>query len=136
MVVHRVLKAANQRLCEMVGYAEDELVNQSARLLYSTDEDFAFVGREKYTQIETTGVGTVETRWRRKDGALLDVLLSSAPMEPDNWGAGVIFTARDITDRKRAEEERRGSRGRCCTRRSWRAWACWPAASPTTSTTC
>ena len=106
MVVHRVLKAANQRLCEMVGYAEDELVNQSARLLYPTDEDFAFVGREKYTQIETTGVGTVETRWRRKDGALLDVLLSSAPMEPDNWGAGVIFTALDITDRKRAAEER------------------------------
>ena len=106
VVVHRVLKAANQRLCEMVGYAEDELVNQSARLLYPTDEDFAIVGRDKYAQIETTGVGTVETRWRRKDGALLDVLLSSAPIEPDDWAAGVIFTALDITDRTRAAEER------------------------------
>jgi PAS domain S-box-containing protein len=104
VVVHRVLKAANQRLCEMVGYAEDELVNQSARLLYPTDEDFAYVGREKYAQIEATGVGTVETRWRRKDGTVLDVLLSSAPMEPDNWGAGVIFTALDITQRTRAEK--------------------------------
>ena len=111
VVVHRVLKAANQRLCEMVGYAEDELVNQSARLLYPTDEEFAYVGREKYAQIEATGVGTVETRWRRKDGTLLDVLLSSAPMEPDNWGAGVIFTALDITDRTRAAEERQRARG-------------------------
>jgi len=106
VVVNRVLKSANQRLCAMVGYAEEELVNQSARLLYPTDEDFAYVGREKYAQIEATGVGTVETRWRRKDGTLLDVLLSSAPMEPNNWGAGVIFTALDITDRTRAAEER------------------------------
>jgi PAS domain S-box-containing protein len=107
VVVHRVLKAANQRLCEMVGYAEDELVNQSARLLYPTDEAFAYVGREKYAQIAAAGVGTVETRWRRKDGTLLDVLLSSAPMEPGNWDAEVIFTALDITDRTRAAEERK-----------------------------
>jgi PAS domain S-box-containing protein len=107
IVVNRILKSANQRLCEMVGYTEAELIQQSARILYPSDEDFEYVGREKYAQIRAAGVGTVETRWRRKDGSEFPVLLSSAPMNPDDWGAGVIFTALNITDRVRAEAERR-----------------------------
>jgi PAS domain S-box-containing protein len=104
MVSDRVLKRVNDRICEMTGYFKEELVEQNARMLYPTDEDFEYVGREKYAQIGDRGTGTVETRWKRKDGKVIDVLLSSTPVDPSDLTAGVTFTALDITERKQAEE--------------------------------
>lgn len=105
LVINRVIAQVNDHLCEMTGYSREELLNRSSRLLYATDEDFDFVGREKYAQIARWGTGMVETRWVRKDGSVIDILLSSTPLNPSDLGAGVTFTALDITDRKRAERE-------------------------------
>jgi two-component system, cell cycle sensor histidine kinase and response regulator CckA len=106
LVANRKLVAVNARICEMVGYAEEELVGKSARVLYPDDASFEYVGREKYRQIAIHGTGTVETEWRRKDGHVIDVLLSSTPLDPADPSKGVTFTALDITERKRAEEKR------------------------------
>ena len=103
LVRERVVVAANQRMCDMLGYAQDELVNQSARMLYPTQEEFDWVGKEKYAQIARHGTGTLETRWLCKDGRIIDVLLSSTPIDLANHAAGVTFTALDITGRKVAE---------------------------------
>jgi len=105
LVSNRILVQVNSRLCEMTGYAREELIGQSARVLYPTQEDFDYVGREKYRQIAERGTGTVETHWRRKDGAILDVLLSSTPIDLNKQATGVTFTALDITERKRAEAQ-------------------------------
>jgi PAS domain S-box-containing protein len=110
LVSNRVLKHVNDRICKMTGYSREELVEQSARILYPTNEDFEYVGSEKYAQIAQRGTGTVETRWKRKDGKLMDVLLSSTPVDPDNLSAGVTFTALDITERKKAENQLRESK--------------------------
>ena len=99
----RLLLEVNDLLCRMVGYTPEELIGQSARMLYPTDEDFHRVRRDKYSQIEAQGTGTVETRWQRKDGAVIDVLLSSTPLDPADYSAGVTFTALEITARKQAE---------------------------------
>ncbi len=104
LVRNRVIVQANDRLCEMVGYAPDELLNQNARMLYPTREEFEWVGREKYDQISRMGTGTVETRWQRKDGRIIDVLLSSTPLDLGDMARGVTFTALDITARKQAEK--------------------------------
>ena len=105
LVVNRELKKANSRLCTITGYDEGELIGQSSRILYSHDEDFEIVGREKYAQIRDHGTGTVETHWQRKDGTIIDVLLSSTPIDLRDYLKGVTFTALDITERKRAEAE-------------------------------
>jgi PAS domain S-box-containing protein len=105
LLVNRVFIKANQRLCEMVGYTEKELIGQSARMLYPTQEDFDYVGREKYNQIREKGTGTVETRWRTQDGRILHILLSSTPLDAGDWSQGITFTALDITDRKEAENQ-------------------------------
>jgi len=112
MVSNRILKRVNDRICEMTGYSREELVEQSSRMLYPTDEDFEYVCREKYAQIRERGTGTVETRWKRKDGKILDVLVSSAPVDPSDPTAGVTFSALDITERKKAEKELRESEDR------------------------
>jgi two-component system cell cycle sensor histidine kinase/response regulator CckA len=104
VAVDRVLKQVNERICEMTGHSEIELIGQNARILYQSDEDYEYVGREKYKQITAHGTGTVETRWKHKDGRIIDVLLSSTPMDLDDLSKGVTFTALDITERKRTRE--------------------------------
>lgn len=103
VVRDRVLVEVNDAVCRMVGRSREELVGQSSRLLYASDEDFERVGREKYAQIAEAGAGQVETRWQRVDGRIIDVLLSSAPYESPSSGGLVAFSALDITRRKRRE---------------------------------
>ena len=80
VVVDRRLIEVNERISEMTGYDRDELVGSFSRVLYPSDEEFQYVGREKYRQIAERGTGTVETRWRKKDGSIIEVLLSSSPL--------------------------------------------------------
>jgi len=105
LVSNRVLKQVNDRLCSMIGYSRDELIGKSARILYPTDEDYEYVGREKYAQISQRGTGIVETFWKCKDGHVIDVLMRSTPLDINDLSAGVTFTALDITDRKRTEKD-------------------------------
>jgi PAS domain S-box-containing protein len=105
----RVILEANETLCRMVGYKRHELLGQGARLLYPTEDAYEEVGREKYRQIEECGTGTVETIWRRKDGSLIHILLSSTPANARHPEQGVTFVALDITARRQAEESLRRS---------------------------
>jgi PAS domain S-box-containing protein len=102
--VNRIMKEANTWLCKMLGYTHDEIIDMNARAFYLNDEDYTSVGREIFREKGPSGVGAIETRWVRKDGAILDVLLSFTLIEPENPGAGVTFIAADITDRKQSEE--------------------------------
>jgi PAS domain S-box-containing protein len=102
-IVHdRILGWVNEGMTEMTGYEGDEIKGKSARVLYPDEEEFERAGREKYAEIEGRGKAAVETRWKRKDGTLFDVHLSSAPIDPANLSAGVVFTALDITAQKKA----------------------------------
>ncbi|MCG6535399.1 MAG: PAS domain S-box protein, partial [Syntrophales bacterium LBB04] len=67
------------------------------------------VGTEKYGQIRLRGTGVIETRWLRKDGEVIDILLSSSVIDPMDLSRGVTFTALDFTQSKRAEEQLRAS---------------------------
>ena len=103
LVIGRVFAEVNDALCAMLGYAREELIGQSALMVYPTREEFERVGREKYPEIERTGKGSVETQFRRKDGQVIDVMLSSAVIDRADFSRGVTFTAADITRQKRSE---------------------------------
>jgi PAS domain S-box-containing protein len=107
---NRVLLEVNDSLCAMLSRSRDELVGRSARVLYPTDEDFAFVGHEKYRQVEATGRGSVETRMETSDGRALDVILSSTIIDRESTDPLVTFTVLDISERKRAELALRNER--------------------------
>jgi PAS domain S-box-containing protein len=101
VIENRVFLQVNEKFCEMTGYSQDELLGRSSRLIYPSNEEFEKVGREKYAQIRKRGTGTVETVFRRKDGELINVRLSSTPIDLNDLSAGVTFTALDITDIKK-----------------------------------
>jgi len=109
VVSKRVIREVNERFCEISGYSKDELIGQNARIIYPNETEYQFVGREKYRQINKIGIGTVETRFKRKDGTLIDVLISSTPLDENDHSAGITFTALDITERKKAEKVLRES---------------------------
>lgn len=112
VVSRRVLLEVNDRLCQMTGYTAAELIGQSARVLYPTQQEFDRVGLEKYSQLQLSGTGSIETRWMKKDKTVIDILLSSTPLDPGNLNGGITFTALDITERKRAEQALRESEDR------------------------
>ncbi|MCF8057043.1 MAG: PAS domain S-box protein [Desulfocapsa sp.] len=111
LVKDRILTWSNDRLSEITGYSEEELKGQSARMLYPSDDEYEYVGQEKYRQIEQYGTGSVETKWQKKDGTLIDVLINSTPLDIQNLSAGVTFTALDITDRKKHQTELKKAKG-------------------------
>lgn len=100
VIVNRNIIFVNQKFADMMGYSSEELINHNSRMVYATDEEYEWVGKEKYDQIQKYGTGTVETILLRKDGKLIDVLLSSTPIDLDDLSKGVTFTALDITERK------------------------------------
>lgn len=100
----RTLVWVSDNLCKMLGYEASGLLQRSARILYGSDQEFEQAGQIKYRGIELHGIGNVETRWLKKDGQPVDILLSSALIDPLDPLAGTTFTAMDITDSKRAEK--------------------------------
>ncbi|MCG2772323.1 MAG: GAF domain-containing protein [Desulfobacterales bacterium] len=101
--VNRIITEVNDQVCQLTGYNHEELLGESARIFYSSDEDFETTRNDLYRMIRETGVATLETRWRRKDGTIIDLLLSSAPMVPGDLASGITFTALNITEHKQAE---------------------------------
>jgi PAS domain S-box-containing protein len=106
VVKKRIIIAANDRICEMVGRPRQELLNKEARILYPSDKEYEYVGVEKYRQLSLHGMGTVETCWQHKNGEIINILMSSSPIYPPDLTREITFTALDITERKRAELDR------------------------------
>lgn len=104
VVVNRVLKEINPYICDMTGYSREELIDKNAQILYPSKEEYEFVGKEKYEQIRKTGTGIVETRWKKKDGMIIHVLLASTPIDVNNHSKGITFTALDVSESKKAEQ--------------------------------
>ncbi|MDG4597908.1 MAG: PAS domain S-box protein, partial [Candidatus Contendobacter sp.] len=103
-IANRVFLEVNDHLCQMLGYAREELVDHSLRLLYLSQEEFESVGKDLHEQIRTQGVGTVETRWRRKDGMILPVLINGSSLNPEIPDEGMTLTILDLSSRARAVE--------------------------------
>jgi PAS domain S-box-containing protein len=104
-VTHRIITFVNERMCTMVGYSAEELVGQSSRILYETQAEFERVGNEKYADIADHGTGSIETRFKHKNGRIINILLSSTPIDCSDLSKGVTFTALDITELKKAADE-------------------------------
>jgi PAS domain S-box-containing protein len=104
LVVNRVFMEVNDTFCKMTGYSRKELIGKNAEMIYATTEEYESVGIAKYSQIAEEGIGSVETRFKCKDGRILNIFLSLAPLDKDDLPKGVTFSVLDITERKRAEE--------------------------------
>ncbi len=105
-ITDRIIRDANEKLCSMTGYSREELMGSSIRMLYADQGDYDYATREKYCEPYADPAGTFETRWKTKDGRVRLISITSAPVDPQDWSAGISFTATDVTEEKKALEER------------------------------
>ena len=104
IVVNRVFSVVNQKFCDLVGYSHEELMGQSSRIVYPDENTYRHAGESKYLQIENFGIGSVETQLQRKDGTIINVILSSTPLDDQKLTDGVMFTVQDISERIKSEQ--------------------------------
>ncbi|RYU58429.1 PAS domain S-box protein, partial [Methylolobus aquaticus] len=96
--------------CAMLGYAREELLGLHVSRWEAQFTDSELRARIR-KELERPRRWTFETRHRRRDGTVLDVEITATAI--DLGEQKVLFTsARDITNRKRAEAETRRSEQR------------------------
>ena len=96
---------ANEAFNAMLGYGHDEVLHLNAA---QWDDAWSpHEGRELLKQLLHSAEPVIlEKRYRRRDGRIIDVEVSASPVELDGRRL-LCCSARDVTDRKRAEEEMR-----------------------------
>ena len=104
--VDRTLRRVNERFCEITGFDAGELAGMELRGLYGDEEEYLRVGEQLHMGEHAEGARAVETVWRRKDGAAIDVLLQWRALDPCDWTQGLSFTVTDITAQRLAATER------------------------------
>ena len=98
------LLKVNQIACKRLGYTYDELVKFQVSELESPDNAVMFLDRIK--TLEQKGNLVIESRLRHKDGSFIPVEVN-ARLFHYNGQVTILSVIRDMTERKRAEEELR-----------------------------
>ncbi|MBA3564904.1 MAG: PAS domain S-box protein [Gammaproteobacteria bacterium] len=95
----------NPAAARLFGYAAEDIVGHSSEVLipHGREAEVA-TGREALRQQRV--IENLETQRLGRDGRLIDVALSAAPLIDPNGGAviGEIFSIRDITEHKSAQK--------------------------------
>lgn len=88
----------NRALALMLGYEPRELVGQSSRIVYPSDEVFEDVGRRAYPVLESGRTYRTLVQLRRKNGSLIWVDMSGTPL--DDKHRDTLWLLLDITEMK------------------------------------
>ena len=111
------IKTVNQATLDILGYTEEELLDQPARMVFAEEEVYSFNGTGIADLIKKGCIKDVEKTYLAKDGRKIPVLFSGsvmrAPLDSkhltrrDDTGKiqGIVCVALDISERKQAEEK-------------------------------
>lgn len=102
-----IIRNVNGRWLDIMGYSRDEVLGHSISFVMTPES----ARKAKETVLPNFWrdglVRDVSYQYVTKDGTILDVLLDSVVMDDPVWGRISLSTVRNITLRKRAEEETR-----------------------------
>jgi len=103
-----VITWCNERAEAIYGYTCEEMIGKDASFFYPTGISPSEFTRMVTRELKGKGLFHGSTKVRRKDGSQVDVEYSIAQI-PDKHPLEVVAVARDITERKRVEQELRQS---------------------------
>ncbi len=97
--------SVNRAFIELFGYSREELEGQTIRLVHPSDESYEGFTRVTYPAVDTAPV-RFEWELMRKDGTVFPVEGTySSILDPDGSVTGHVGIIRDITERRKVEEE-------------------------------
>jgi PAS domain S-box-containing protein len=102
VVKDRVITDVNEYILELTGYSQTDLIGESIRILYPTQEEFERIQNTAYAKTGSAAP-PVEALWQRKTGEIRHVQISLAPLSSGTSSPAYTFTVLDITQRKNAE---------------------------------
>ena len=130
----------NDRAEELFGWPRAELLGRHAEVLLTeaARQSLPDAVRQARHEPRPGRSARIAIAARRRDGTEFPAECSLAVVETPQ-GRIAVAVVRDMTDAATPLQERptaARSRRRATAASGWRAWASWPAASRTTSTTC
>ncbi|MBW1839774.1 MAG: PAS domain S-box protein, partial [Deltaproteobacteria bacterium] len=102
-----VISLANAAVASMLAYSKEEIIGKGAHIFKPEGEDYELAANNYMEKLfEEEIVTGFEFVWLKKDGSLIDVEVNSALLK-DNDGnvTGAVSTIRDITERKKMEQQ-------------------------------
>ncbi|MGQ9370515.1 PAS domain S-box protein [Azospirillum sp. ST 5-10] len=99
-------RAVNNRLCALLGYRRDELLERRFQELTHPDDLAADLALTRRLYAGELATFSLEKRFIRKDGSVLWSSLSCARVEADGRPPYTLAVVQDVGERKRAEAER------------------------------
>ncbi len=108
----RQILTCNAAVEEIFGYEKEELIGESTKKLHKSPEAHERFGVISEASLEADGIFRGEYQMRRKDGDIIDTEHVVTPLQDENWPDGVVSIIRDITERKRHEQELENMRER------------------------
>jgi two-component system, cell cycle sensor histidine kinase and response regulator CckA len=102
---HLIL-ACNPSVERIFGYREDEMIGRTTECLHMDRARYAEFGARLLSALSANGVYHAEYQLRRKDGNGVAVELTATELLDDsNRRSGYVLAVRDITEKRRLEEE-------------------------------
>ena len=101
----RVVKQVNAEMTRISGYTQEELVGDSTRKFYPSQEIYEENGRRNYPVLHKTGFCELQNDLLRKDGSSVTCYWRARPIVTEDGLEGVVWSVEDISQRLRLEEE-------------------------------
>ncbi|MEJ2224657.1 MAG: PAS domain S-box protein [Syntrophobacterales bacterium] len=90
----------------LFGYALEEMQGRTTEFIYASPADYEEQGRRRYHTKPDHPLPVYEMEYRRKDGSVFSAETKGSQVKDDQGRViGFVSIHRDITERKRAEEE-------------------------------
>lgn len=94
----RVIRSCNRTFAAMVGYGPEALINQSFRMLYGSQDEYARIRDIGMEPLKRTGVYTGERMMRRRDGSSFWCRFRAHSLTPDDPLAKIVLSFAQLSE--------------------------------------
>lgn len=101
---NRLHQWINATFSEMIGFSQAELIGNSSRCHFPSEEAFRKLGEDAYPQMASGASYACECQMMRKSGEVFWVHMCGKNVDPEDPKKGTIWTVMDITKRKQLEQ--------------------------------
>ena len=105
LVKDRIQMKTNKLMCDLFGYAFEEVQDQPTHIFYPSQEDYERLGQEAYPVIHQGKNFKTEREMIKKDGSPVWVRITGTAINPATPHEGSVWVFEDISDAKARERE-------------------------------